>query len=119
MNPLLYNTDLGEKLSVTFSAISDSTRRSILAQLSQGEKTVNSVAQSFDMSLPAVSKHIRVLEKAGLVNRRREGVTHHLSLNAEPLKNASEWFEYYKQFWSRQFDQLEVFLNKLDVSKDE
>ncbi len=66
------------------------------------------------MSLPAVSKHIRVLEKAGLVNRRRQGTTHFLSLNPAPLQRAADWLEYYKQFWTRQFDQLEQFLNTLN-----
>ncbi len=103
-----------DDLNTTFAAISDATRRSILKQLSQGETTVNDVAQPFEMSLPAVSKHIRVLEKAGLVNRRRQGTTHFLSLNPDPLQRAADWFEYYKQFWTRQFDQLEQFLSTLN-----
>lgn len=99
-----------DKLNSTFSAISDVTRRSILRNLSDGEATVKEVAEPFDMSLPAVSKHIKVLETAGLVNRRKEGTTHYLSLNAKPLKEASDWFEYYKKFWTRNLDQLEQFL---------
>ena len=99
-----------DNLHSTFSAISDVTRRSILRHLGDGEATVKEVAEPFDMSLPAVSKHIKVLETAGLVNRRKEGTTHYLSLNAEPLKEASDWFEYYKKFWTRNLDQLEQFL---------
>ncbi len=99
-----------DKLHSTFSAISDLTRRSIIRNLSDGEATVKEVAEPFDMSLPAVSKHIKVLETAGLINRRKEGTTHYLSLNAEPLKEASDWFEYYKKFWTRNLDQLEQFL---------
>lgn len=99
-----------EELNTTFSALADSTRRAILKQLSEGEHTVSQVAEPFSMSLPAISKHIRVLEKAGLLTRRKEGVTHYLSLNAEPLQRASDWFGYYKKFWTQQLDQLEHFL---------
>lgn len=82
--------EFNDDLNSTFAAISDVTWRSILKQLSQGETTVNDVAEPFDMPLPAVSKHIRILEKAGLVNRRHQGTTHFLSLNPDPLQRAAD-----------------------------
>jgi len=98
------------ELDSVFSAISDPTRRGILSQLKHGEATINQVAEPYDMSQPAISKHIRVLEKAGLINRRKEGTSYVLSLNARPLEEASSWFEEYKEFWTNKLDQLDDFL---------
>lgn len=99
-------------LDSVFAALSDSTRRAILQRLAQGEATVSEVAEPFlvDMSLPAISKHLRILEEVGLIVRQKEGRVHHLSLSAAPMKNATEWLEYYRQFWDEQFDSLADFL---------
>ncbi len=99
-----------DTLDPVFAALADPTRRAILARLFEGEATVTEVAEPFTTSLPAVSRHIRVLEVAGLVARRREGRIHHLHLVASPLKNAAEWLERYHQFWETQFNSLEQFL---------
>ncbi|MEZ4672144.1 MAG: metalloregulator ArsR/SmtB family transcription factor [Anaerolineae bacterium] len=101
---------LSPPLDAIFSALSDSTRRAILQRLARGEATVSEVAEPFDMSLPAISKHLRILEDVGLIVRQKEGRLHHLSLSAAPMKNATEWLEYYRQFWDEQFDSLADFL---------
>jgi DNA-binding transcriptional ArsR family regulator len=101
-----------ETLNTVFAALSDPTRRSILQRLSYGEATVTEVAAPFmvDMSLPAVSKHLRILEAAGLIVRRKTGREHHLRLAAAPMKDAAEWLDVYRQFWEAQFDALAAFL---------
>lgn len=99
-------------LDATFGALCDATRRGILARLAEGEATVTNLAAPYKMSLPAVSKHLRVLESAGLITRRRDGRVHRCRLNPAPMKNAAEWIERYKQFWERQFDALAVYLEK-------
>jgi DNA-binding transcriptional ArsR family regulator len=101
---------LERQLDPVFSALSDPTRRAILTRLIQGEATVTQVAEPFKTSLPAISRHIKVLEAAGLLVRRRDGRTHHLMLVASPLKNAMGWLEQYHSFWESQFDSLEQFL---------
>jgi len=98
------------RLDAIFSALADPTRRAILARLSQKGVTIKQVAEEFPMSLPAVSKHLRVLEKAGLLSREKRGRENHLQLEAEALKEASEWMAYYEQFWSNQLDSLGSFL---------
>ncbi len=100
------------QLDPIFAALSDPTRRAILARLIDGEATVTEVARPFATSLPAISRHIKVLEGAGLVERRKEGRIHHLRLVAFPLKNASQWLEQYRCFWESQFDSLEQFLKE-------
>jgi DNA-binding transcriptional ArsR family regulator len=100
-------------LDHTMMALADPTRRAILKRLSQGEALVTELAEPFDMSLNAVSKHILVLERAHLVLRRREGRKHHLSLNPEPLSQASDWIEHYRHFWEQSFDRLDNYLKEL------
>lgn len=104
-------------LDSTFAALSDSTRRGILAQLARGEASVSDLAAPYDMSLPAVSKHLRVLERAELIERRKDGRVYRCRLLPGPMKNAAEWIEEYRQFWERQFDSLARYLE--DSQKEE
>ena len=90
-------------------AIADPTRRAILARLSRGSARVTDVADPFDMSLAAVSKHVRMLERAGLVRRARQGREHTLTLDARPLRQVARWTSFYEQFWTQRLDQLEAF----------
>jgi DNA-binding transcriptional ArsR family regulator len=99
-------------LDATFAALSDPTRRSILARLARGESCVTELAEPYDMSLPAISKHLRVLEDAGLLKREKDGRVHHCHLNARPMKQASHWIARYARFWEGQFDSLEKYLNE-------
>src|ERR1700693_3748414 len=99
-------------VDTTFAALSDVTRRGILARLVQGETSVSELAAPYKMSLPAVSKHLRVLEQAGLVSRQKDGRVHRCRLLAEPMKDASEWIERYRQFWEAQFDSLARYLEE-------
>lgn len=99
-----------DRLSQTFSALADPTRRAILARLAQSECSVSELAQPFDMSLPAISKHIRVLERAGLIVRGREAQRRPCRLRAAPLQSAAEWVEHYRQYWEESFDRLEQYL---------
>src|ERR1700693_609700 len=99
-------------LDSTFAALSDVTRRGILARLVQGETSVSELAAPYKMSLPAVSKHLRVLEDAGLVTRHKDGRVHRCRLLAEPMKDAAEWIERYRQFWEHQFDALADYLEQ-------
>jgi DNA-binding transcriptional ArsR family regulator len=100
------------ELDSTFAALSDVTRRGILARLVQGETSVSELAAPYKMSLPAVSKHLRVLEGAGLVTRHKDGRVHRCRLVAEPMKDAAEWIERYRQFWEHQFDALADYLEE-------
>src|SRR4030081_769569 len=99
-------------LNRTFAALPAPTRRRILAHLARGDKRVTHLAQPHDMSLPAVSKHLRVLEKAGLLRRRRYGRVHEMQLEAKPLKHAAEWVEEYRKFWEGSLDRLAAYLEK-------
>ena len=99
-----------ETLDATFGALADPTRRAILAQLAHGESTVTALADPFSMSLPAVSKHLRVLESAGLLRREIDGRVHRCRLAAEPMKDAAAWIERYRRFWEDQFDALARYL---------
>lgn len=99
-----------EYLDTTFAALSDPTRRDILARLALSASTVSEIAAPYDISLNAVSKHLMVLENAGLVSRRVEGRVHHLQLNPRPLRTAAEWLEIYRAFWEERLDALEQFL---------
>jgi DNA-binding transcriptional ArsR family regulator len=99
-------------LNRTFAALADPTRRQILAHLALGDRRVTDLARPHDMSLPAVSKHLRVLENAGLLRRRRYGRVHEMRLNAEPLKNAAQWVEEYRKFWEGSLDRLAAYLEK-------
>jgi DNA-binding transcriptional ArsR family regulator len=100
------------KLNRTFAALADPTRRRILTHLSRGDRCVTDLARPHAMSLPAVSKHLRVLEKAGLLRRRRYGRVHQLKLEAKPLKQAAEWVEEYRKFWEGSLDRLAAYLEK-------
>jgi DNA-binding transcriptional ArsR family regulator len=102
-----------DQLSTTLSALSDPTRRAILARLALGEASVNELAEPFDMSLPAVSKHLKVLEKAGLISRGREAQWRPCKLEAGPLKDLNAWLDNYRQFWEESFDRLDLYLQRL------
>ena len=104
-------------LNQTYAAIADPTRRAILIRLMQSEARVTELAEPFDISLNAVSKHVRVLERAQLVRRRIKGRDHYLSVNIEPLQEAAEWIETYQQFWEKRMDALEIFLVKKNPQK--
>jgi len=97
-------------LNSVFHALADGTRRAILAKLAQGDALVTELAEPFDMSLPAISKHLTVLEKAGLLSRHKDGRIRRCQLNAAPLESASEWIAFYKQFWDAQLDSLTDYL---------
>lgn len=101
------------QLDATFAALSDGTRRAILARLAHGEATVNELAAPFDISLPAVSKHLKVLERAGLISRGRNGQFRPCRLEAEPLDGATDWIEQNRQIWNERFDKLSAHLRDL------
>jgi DNA-binding transcriptional ArsR family regulator len=102
-----------DPLSTTFAALADPTRRAILKRLSTGEKSVMELARPFEMTLPAISKHLKVLERAGLIRRSREAQWRPCRLRAVPLKKASDWIETYRQFWEERLDRLEDYLHEL------
>jgi len=102
-----------DRLSATFAALADPTRRAILARLATGEISVSELAEPFEMSLPAVSKHLKVLERAGLVARGREAQWRPCRLDAGPLKDANAWLETYRRFWEESLDRLDLYLRKL------
>lgn len=106
-----------DALSNTFAALADPTRRAILARLAQGECTVNELAAPFDMSLPAVSKHLRVLERAGLITQRREAQRRPCRIEAAPIKSVVDWAEHYRQLWEQRLDRLEDYLNELQANQ--
>ena len=99
-------------LSSTFAALADPTRRAILARLRTGDASVTRLATPFSMSLPAISKHLKVLEEAGLIAREREGRVHRCRLLAQPMREVAEWIYDYHQFWDRQLDVLERYLGR-------
>jgi DNA-binding transcriptional ArsR family regulator len=101
-----------QALDSTFAALSDATRRGILARLATGQASVTELAEPYEMSLPAVSKHLRVLESAGLVTRRKDGRVQRCQLVAEPMKTAADWIEHYRRFWDAQLDSLAKFLEQ-------
>jgi DNA-binding transcriptional ArsR family regulator len=102
-----------DRLTTTFAALADPTRRAILARLVSGEATVTALAEPFEMSLPAISKHLKVLERAGLIARGREAQWRPCRLTADPLKDAADWLEHYREFWEQSFDRLEAHLREL------
>jgi DNA-binding transcriptional ArsR family regulator len=104
-------------LNQTFAALADPTRRRILAHLARGDRCVTDLARPYAMSLPAVSKHLRVLEKAGLIRRRRYGRVHQVKLEAEPLKRAAQWVEQYRRFWEGSLDRLAKYLEQTGGSR--
>lgn len=108
---------MNDQLSATFAAIADPTRRAILARLSLGETSVTELAEPFAMSMPAISKHLKVLEKAGLISRGREAQWRPCRLDAGPLKDAMSWIENYRRFWSAHVDALERYLDRMNPSE--
>ncbi len=107
-------TDL---LSTTFSALADPTRRAILAKLATGERSVTELAKPFEMTLPAISKHLKVLEKAGLIQRSREAQWRPCRLQPAPLKKASDWIEQYRKLWEERLDRLDAYLKELQAKE--
>jgi DNA-binding transcriptional ArsR family regulator len=102
-----------DRLSATFAALADPTRRAILARVATGETSVSELARPFDMSLPAISKHLKVLERAGLIMRGRQAQWRPCRLKAEPLKDAARWIDGYRQHWEQRLDQLDAYLHDL------
>lgn len=105
-----------ERLSQTFSALSDPTRRAILARLALGDATVNELMEPFDLSQPAISKHIKVLESARLISRSREAQKRPCHLEANALKDAAEWIGHYRHFWAESFERLDAFLQSTELT---
>lgn len=101
----------------TFAALANATRRDILARLAAGEATVGALAETYDISLNAVSKHLAVLEEAGLISRRVEWRSHYIRINPEPLRAAHEWLDAYRVFWEQRLDALELFLARKKAAK--
>jgi DNA-binding transcriptional ArsR family regulator len=110
------NTD---RLSRTFAALADPTRREILALLAEGEKTVSQLEEPFDLSQPAISKHLKVLERAGLIERGRKAQWRPARLQAAPLKEAADWVEHYRRHWEESFEKLDAYLRRLEPQGSE
>ena len=108
-----------DPLSITLSALADPTRRAILARLATGEASVNELAEPFDMTLAAVSKHIKVLENAGLVSRGRQAQWRPCKLEAAPMREVASLIEFYRTFWEQNLDQLDAYLTQLQTPKTE
>jgi DNA-binding transcriptional ArsR family regulator len=106
-----------ERLDATFGALADPTRRAILARLALGEATVMELAEPFPLSQPAISKHLKVLERAGLVSRGRDAHRRPVHLEAKPMAEAVEWLEAYKKFWEARYDALDALLGSLQTAK--
>jgi DNA-binding transcriptional ArsR family regulator len=106
-----------ETLNLTFAALADPTRRAILSRLASGHASVNELAAPFKMSLPAISKHLKVLERSGLISRGREAQWRPCRLKARPMKEAVDWLEHYRRFWEESFDRLEDYLKELQTKK--
>jgi DNA-binding transcriptional ArsR family regulator len=106
-------TSVSDRLDATFAALADPTRRAILAHLAKGEASVNELAEPFAMSQPAISKHLRVLERAGLISRGQEAQRRPRKLEAKPMAEANAWLEKYRQFWEANFQRLDALLQEL------
>jgi DNA-binding transcriptional ArsR family regulator len=107
-----------DPLSTTFAALADPTRRAILARLAVGETSVNQLAEPFDISLPAISRHLKVLENAGLITRGRDAQWRPCKLNPEQLKTVDDWLDDYRRFWEESFDRLDEYLQKLKANNN-
>ena len=107
-----------DQLSVIFAALADPTRRAILARLADGDATVTELAEPFSISLPAISRHLKVLQHAGLISRSRSGQWLSSTLEAAPLKQATDWMERYRQFWDASFDRLDAHLRRIQQARD-
>jgi DNA-binding transcriptional ArsR family regulator len=114
---LLQETAAADPLSATFAALADPTRRAILGRLTSGEASVTELAEPFEMSLPAVSKHLKVLERAGLISRSRDAQWRPCRLDAGPLKEVSDWVEHYRRFWEQSFERLDDYLRELKAKE--
>ncbi|CAN5379421.1 metalloregulator ArsR/SmtB family transcription factor [soil metagenome] len=108
-----------DPLDAKFAALADPTRRAILARLTEGEASVNDLAAPFDMSLPAVSKHLKVLEKAGLISRGKEAQWRPARLEPMGMKGIAEWLEHYRRYWDQSFDRLDDYLRKIQKGNDD
>jgi DNA-binding transcriptional ArsR family regulator len=110
-----------DQLSLTFGALADPTRRGILARLSKGEASVTELAEPYEMSMPAITKHLKVLEKAGLITRGKEAQWRPCQLKAGPLQEVNSWLDQYREFWEERFDRLDEYLKKIQSmeNKDE
>ena len=108
-----------DRLSLTFAALADPTRRAILARLAAGECTVGELAKPFSMSGPAVSKHLKVLERAGLIARGRDAQWRPCRLRAAPIKKVAEWADRYRQFWDASYERLDTYLNRLKTEEQD
>jgi DNA-binding transcriptional ArsR family regulator len=108
---------MADQLSITFAALADPTRRAILARLSKGETSVTALAAPFNMSLPAISKHLKVLERAGLIARGRNAQWRPCRLAAAPLRDVADWVEQYRRFWDESFGRLDDYLKELQTTK--
>jgi DNA-binding transcriptional ArsR family regulator len=108
-----------DRLSSTFAALANPTRRAILARLASGEASVTELAEPFEMSLPAVSKHLKVLERAGLIARGREAQRRPCRLEAAPLREVADWVEHYRRFWEQSFDRLDDYLHELQREENQ
>lgn len=106
-----------DHLSSTFAALADPTRRAILSRLARGDAPVKELAEPFKMSLPGISKHLKVLEKAGLIAKGREAQWRPCRLEPQPLKDATQWLDRYREFWEQRFDRLAAYLNELQVKE--
>jgi DNA-binding transcriptional ArsR family regulator len=102
-----------DPLSTTFAALADPTRRAILERLAESDATVGELAEPFAMSLPAISKHLTVLERAGLVRKERDGARRHCRITATPLESATSWLEEYRRFWEANLDALDAYLTRI------
>ena len=114
--PAAFATD---SLSATFAALADPTRRAILARLASGEASVSELAEPFDISPPAVTKHLKVLERAGLISRSRQAQWRPCKIEAKPLQDASHWIEQYRQLWEARLDRLEDYLKVLQLKEQD
>src|SRR5262245_59666266 len=110
---MVRNMGVSDQLSTTFAALADPTRRAILARLSTGEASVTELAEPFEMSMPAISKHLKVLERAGLIARGREAQRRPSRLEAAPRRDVAEWVKRYQRFWEQRFDNLDAYLREL------
>jgi DNA-binding transcriptional ArsR family regulator len=108
-----------DSLSVIFAALADPTRRAILTRLADGDATVTELAEPFSISLPAISRHLKVLENAGLISRSRSGQWRSSTLEAAPLREATAWMEQYRQFWDASFDRLDTHLRRVQLDRSE
>jgi DNA-binding transcriptional ArsR family regulator len=112
-------TNNDDRLSQTFAALANSTRRGILARLAEGEATVNELAEPFNMSLPAISQHIKVLERAGLITRGQKAQYRPCTIEGAPLEEISTWTEQYRHIWEARFDRMDDYINQLNIKRGE